>query len=74
MGLEERDHCCGGKRPQNHGRPVWPHANYEEGRPTRRLKQGPPGDKHVPPLGQTAGCPASVGRWEKNLSVAHMKE
>ena len=34
------------------------------------LKQGPPADESVPPLGQTAG----VGAWETNKSVPHMKE
>jgi hypothetical protein len=34
------------------------------------LKQGPPADESVPPLGQTAG----VGTWETNISVTHMKE
>jgi hypothetical protein len=34
------------------------------------LKQGPPADESVPPLGQTAG----VGLWETNKSVPHMKE
>jgi len=34
------------------------------------LKQGPPADESVPPLGQTAG----VGPWETNISVTHMKE
>ena len=34
------------------------------------LKQGPPADESVPPLGQTAG----VGPWEPNLSVTHKKE
>ena len=50
----------------------------EEGGPTRGacpeffegLKQGPPADESVPPLGQTAG----VGPWETNLSGTHMKE
>jgi hypothetical protein len=34
------------------------------------LKQGPPADESVPPLGQTAG----VGLWKTNKSVPHMKE
>ncbi|MDH3771196.1 MAG: hypothetical protein OET79_09470, partial [Nitrospirota bacterium] len=34
------------------------------------LKQGPPADESVPPLGQTAG----VEPWETNTSVTHMKE
>jgi hypothetical protein len=34
------------------------------------LKQGPPADESVPPLGQTAG----VGAGETNLSGTHMKE
>ena len=34
------------------------------------LKQGPPADESVPPLGQTAG----VRPWETNKSVPHMKE
>ena len=34
------------------------------------LKQGPPADESVPPLGQTAG----VGPWEPNISVTHKKE
>ncbi len=34
------------------------------------LKQGPPADESVPPLGQTAG----VGPWGPNLSVTHKKE
>jgi len=34
------------------------------------LKQGPPPDESVPPLGQTTG----VGPWETNLSGTHMKE
>ena len=34
------------------------------------LKQGPPADEGVPPLGQTAG----VGPWEMKISVTHMKE
>jgi hypothetical protein len=34
------------------------------------LKQGPPADEGVPPLGQTAGD----GPWEMNISVTHMKE
>jgi hypothetical protein len=34
------------------------------------LKQGPPTDESVPPLGQKAG----VGPWEPNLSVTHKKE
>jgi hypothetical protein len=34
------------------------------------LKQGPPTEKSVPPLGQTAG----VGAGETNNSVTHMKE
>jgi len=34
------------------------------------LKQGPPADESVPPLGQTAG----VEPWETNISVTHKKE
>jgi hypothetical protein len=34
------------------------------------LKQGPPADKSVLSLSQTAG----VGPWETNISVTHMKE
>jgi len=34
------------------------------------LKQGPPVEESVPPLGQTAG----VGAWETNISVTQMKE
>ena len=34
------------------------------------LKQGPPADKSVPPLDQTAG----VEIWETNILVTHMKE
>jgi len=34
------------------------------------LKQGPPDDKSVPPLGQTAG----VGTWATNFSGIHTKE
>ena len=34
------------------------------------LKQGPPADESVPPLGQTAG----VGPWEPNLSMTHKNE
>ncbi|HNP31317.1 MAG TPA: hypothetical protein PKK23_19885 [Nitrospirales bacterium] len=34
------------------------------------LKQGPPTDESVLPLGQTAG----VGPWEMNLSGIHAKE
>jgi len=34
------------------------------------LKQGPPVDESVLPLGQTAG----VGTWETNISAAQMKE
>jgi hypothetical protein len=34
------------------------------------LKQGPPVDESVPPLGQTAG----VGTWETNISLTQMKE
>ena len=34
------------------------------------LKQGPPVDESVPPLGQTAG----VGTWETNILLTQMKE
>ena len=34
------------------------------------LKQGPPADESVPPLGRTAG----VGSWETNISVTRMKK
>jgi hypothetical protein len=68
MRLEERDHCCGGESGQNHCRPVWPHlksrdANLRRADQLAWLKQGPPADKSVPPVGQ----PTGVGSRKKNV-------
>ena len=59
-------------------KPLTPHLALLEGTDAslRRadqlapLKQGPPAEESVPPLGQTAG----VGPWGQNISVTHMKE
>jgi hypothetical protein len=45
-------------------------ANLRRAGQLATLKQGPPVDESVPPLGQTAG----VGTWETNISVTQMKE
>jgi hypothetical protein len=56
-----------GKAPK----PVTPRlASLERTDQLAPLKQGPPADESVPPLGQAAG----VGPWEPNLSGTHMKE
>jgi hypothetical protein len=72
--LEERNLCVEQKAPK----PLTPRvaalermdASLRRADQLAPLKQGPPADKSVPPLGQTAG----VGPWETNLSRTHMKE
>ncbi len=45
-------------------------ANHRRADQLAPLKQGPPADKSVPPLGQTAG----VEKMDMNISVTHKKK
>ncbi|HBP88775.1 MAG TPA: hypothetical protein DD706_13875, partial [Nitrospiraceae bacterium] len=67
-----------GKRAQNHGRPVWPHserrdASFRRAVQLAGLKQGPPDEESVPPLGQTEGVGAVTTPNQPYANQGHRK-